>query len=200
MTTSSQNAITLQSLILNRIEQQNLSYSQITQSMGYLSNYKTQMKALKRLQHVLSSSNLGLTETSYDFKYSSAEFIHTLCHVLGINKSDYLPLLHQLEQYAHKVLNAITPIVYADVTFNDDFKPSFVSMMAVSRFTRIRLDDDIRLLDKSQQLQVIHALVKQHHATMTGNIPFDGVINGYRISFEDREEQEQRLYIPAIFE
>jgi len=200
MTTSSQNAITLQSLILNQIEQQKLSYSQITQSMGYHSHHKTQTKALKRLQHVLSSSDLGLSKTSYDFKYSSAEFIHTLCDVLDISKDDYLPLLNQLEQYAHKVLHAITPKVYADVTFNDDFKPSFMSMMAVSRFTHVRLVDDIRLFNKSQQLQAIHERIKQHYATTTGNIPFDGVINGYRITFDDSEGQKQRLYIPAIFE
>ena len=199
MTHSSQHAITLQSFILNQIEQKNLSYSQIIQSMGYPINVKTQTSALKRLKHVLSSPELGLTTTSYDFKYSSTEFIHVLCRVLDIDKSAYLLLFNELEQYAHKVLNATTPIVYADVTFSDDFQPSFMSMMAVSRFRRIKLDKGIRLLDRSKQRQVIDGLVRAHFTAMTGNIPFNGVIKGYRVSFEHDDAQKEYLYIAADF-
>lgn len=199
MTISGHHAMTLQSLILQRIEQQNLSYAQIVQSMGYQTNVKTQTSALKRLEHVLSSTKLGLTKTSYDFKYSSAEFIHALCEVLEIDRSEYLPLLQQLEQYAHKVLNATKPIVYADVIFSDDFKPSFMSMMAVSKFTRIGLHGEIRLLDRCQQRQVIDELIRAHYIAMTGNIPFNGVINGYRVSFQNEDGQKQYFYITADF-
>lgn len=199
MTHSSQYASTLQALILQRVEQKNLSHAQIIQSMGYQTHIKTQTRALKRLEHVLSSPELGLTKTSYDFKYSSAEFVHALCRVLDIEKDQYLLLLQQLEQYAHKVLNATMPIVYADVTFSDDFQPSFMSMMAVSKFRRIVLDDEVRLLDRYQQRQVIDGLVSAHYTAMTGNIPFDGIINGYRVSFKNDDGQKEYLYIPADF-
>ncbi|WP_201574429.1 hypothetical protein [Psychrobacter sp. H8-1] len=196
---SSQYASTLQALILQRVEQKNLSHAQIIQSMGYQTHIKTQTRALKRLEHVLSSPELGLTKTSYDFKYSSAEFVHALCRVLDIEKDQYLLLLQQLEQYAHKVLNATMPIVYADVTFSDNFQPSFMSMMAVSKFRRIELDDEVRLLDRCQQRQVIDELVRTHYTAMSGNIPFDGIINGYRVSFENEDGQKEYLYIPADF-
>lgn len=199
MTHSSQYASTLQALILQRVEQKNLSHAQIIQSMGYQTHIKTQTRALKRLEHVLSSPELGLTKTSYDFKYSSAEFVHALCRVLDIEKDQYLLLLQQLEQYAHKVLNATMPIVYADVTFSDNFQPSFMSMMAVSKFRRIELDDEVRLVDRCQQRQMIDELVSAHYTAMTGNIPFDGIINGYRVSFENDDGQKEYLYIPADF-
>ena len=199
MTHSSQYASTLQALILQRGEQKNLSHAQIIQSMGYQTHIKTQTRALKRLEHVLSSPELGLTKTSYDFKYSSAEFVHALCRVLDIEKDQYLLLLQQLEQYAHKVLNATMPIVYADVTFSDNFQPSFMSMMAVSKFRRIELDDEVRLVDRCQQRQMIDELVSAHYTAMTGNIPFDGIINGYRVSFENDDGQKEYLYIPADF-
>ena len=199
MTHSSQHAGTLQALILQRIEQKSLTHAQIIQSMGYQTNIKTQARALTRLEHVLSSPELGLTKTSYDFKYSSAEFVHALCRVLDIEKDQYLLLLQQLEQYAHKVLNATMPIVYADVTFSDDFQPSFVSMMAVSKFRKIELDDEVRLVDRYQQRQVIDELVRTHYTAMSGNIPFDGIINGYRVSFENDDGQKEYLYIPADF-
>lgn len=196
---SSQYASTLQALILQRVEQKSLSHAQIIQFMGYQTTVRTQTRALKRLEHVLSSPELGLTKTGYDFKYSSAEFIHALCRVLGIEKDQYLPLLQQLEQYAHKVLNATMPIVYADVTFSDNFQPSFMSMMAVSKFRTVRLDDEVRLFDRCQQRQVIDELVRTHYTAMSGNIPFDGIINGYRVSFESDDGQKEYVYIPADF-
>lgn len=196
---SSQYASTLQALILQRVDQKNLSHAQIIQSMGYQTHIKTQTRALKRLEHVLSSPELGLTKTSYDFKYSSTEFVRALCRVLDIDKGQYSPLLQQLEQYAHKVLNATMPIVYADISFSDDFQPSFVSMMAVSKFRRVELDDEVRLFDRYQQRQVIDELVRTHYTAMSGNIPFDGVINGYRVSFENDDGQKEYLYIPADF-
>ena len=199
MTHSSQYTNTLQALILQRIEQKNLSYAQIVQSMGYQKMVKTQTKAIKRLEHVLSSTELGLTKTDYDFKYSSTEFVYALCRVLDIEKSDYLAHVQQLERYAHKVLSATTPIVYADIIFSDDFHPSFMSMMAVSKFTRIGLDDKVRLLDRCQQRQVIDQLIRAHYMTMTGNIPFDGIINGYRVSFNNDDGQQEYFYIPADF-
>ena len=197
MTHSIQYASILQDLILQRIEQKNLSYTQIIQSMGYQSTVKT--KAIKRLEHVLSLPELGLTKTDYDFKYSSSEFVHALCRALDIDKGLYLSFLQPLEQYAHKVLRATTPIVYADIIFSDDFHPSFMSMMAVSKFTRIGLDDKVRLLDRCQQQQVIDQLIRSHYRTMTGNIPFDGIINGYRVSFDRHNSQKEYLYIPADF-
>ncbi|MGP9491865.1 hypothetical protein [Psychrobacter sp. AOP7-B1-24] len=199
MTYSSQYTSRLQALILNRIEQKNLSHAQIIQSMGYQTTVKTQTKAIKRLEHILLSAELELTKTGYDFKYSSTEFIHALCEVLNIDKSTYLPLLQQLERYAHKVLSATTPTVYADIVFSEDFHPSFMSMMAVSKFARVWLEDKVRLLDRCQQRQVIKQLIRAHYTTMTGNIPFDGIINGYRVSFNNNDGQQEYLYIPADF-
>ena len=93
MTHSSQHAGTLQALILQRIEQKSLTHAQIIQSMGYQTNIKTQARALTRLEHVLSSPELGLTKTGYDFKYSSTEFVRALCRVLDIDKGRYSPIL-----------------------------------------------------------------------------------------------------------
>ncbi len=91
MAHSSQYANTLQALILQRIEQKKLTHAQIIQSMGYQTTLKTQTRALKRLEHILSSPELGLTKTSYDFNYSSAEFVRALCRALDIEKGQYLP-------------------------------------------------------------------------------------------------------------
>ncbi|WP_201596205.1 hypothetical protein [Psychrobacter fulvigenes] len=72
-------------------------------------------------------------------------------------------------------------------------------MMAVSKFRTVRLDDEVRLFDRCQQRQVIDEVVRTHYTAMTGNIPFDGVINGYRVSSENDDGQKEYLYIPADF-
>lgn len=210
----------LQTLILNKIEQKNLTHAQIIEAMGYSSGAqsqykyqspsqnKTHRKALQRLQQVLTSPDLGLSQPSYDFKYSSTEFIHALCQVLGMDRAEYQPLLQPLEQYAHKVLHAIKPVVYADISFNDNFKPSFVNTIAMAKYTHVPLDEGIRLLDSDEQWQAIHQQIRQHyanytsnsnHASIKGSIPFDGIIKGYRVLLTDANGDKQSLYIPADF-
>ena len=124
------NNSSLQTLILEQIKQKNLSHTQILSAMGYQFNQsgnvspsllsqspnKTfkQKRALRRLAEVLTSPYLGLTTPSYDFKYSSFEFIVALCQVLAIDQEVYQPLLQPLQQYAHKVLHAVKPVLYAD--------------------------------------------------------------------------------------
>ncbi|WP_230656137.1 hypothetical protein [Psychrobacter sp. I-STPA10] len=208
------NGNSLQTLILKQIEQQHLSHTQILIAMGYqlhqssqsnLQPYKTlkHNKALRRLAQVLSSPYLGLTKPSYDFKYSTTEFIQVLCQVLGIAQAEYQPLLQPLKQYADKVLHAVKPVVYADIHFNDNFTPSFFNTMAVSKYTHVPLADGIRLLDREQQLQVIYQQIKQHHAKLQDSIPFDGVIKGYRVLLTDENGVERgathTLYIAADF-
>ena len=197
MTISSQSTTTttLQSIILKRIEQKTLSHHEILTLMGYHNHPKTTDKAINRLQTVLSSPALGLTNKTYDFKYAASEFVEKLCSVLGIDKIVYQPLLAELERDASHSLNAITPIVYADITFNEDFRPSFNSYMAVDRFKRISLDDEVRLLPRQKQLDIINERITAHYKAMQGKIPFAGVIKGYKVVFNNGRDDEARLYI-----
>ena len=198
MTIPSQSTKTLQalqSIILKRIDDKKISHQEILKLIGYRHHPKTHDKALKRLQRVLSAPKLGLVNTTYDFKYSSSEFVQKLCIVLEIDKKIYQPLLSDIEQHASQVLNAITPIVYADVAFNESFTPSFMSFMAVDRFKRIALANEVKLLSRQQQLDVIHKKVIEHYDYMQGKIPYDGHIKGYRIIFDRGTDMSEVLYI-----
>lgn len=86
MTIPSQTTMTLQSIILKRIDDKKISHQEILKLMGYRHHPKVHDKALKRLQEVLSAPTLGLVNTTYDFKYSSSEFVQKLCTVLEIDK------------------------------------------------------------------------------------------------------------------
>ncbi len=195
MTISSQSTMTLQSIILKRIDDKKISHQEILKLMGYRHHPKTHDKALKRLQRVLSAPKLGLVNTTYDFKYSSSKFVQKLCIVLEIDKKIYQPLLSDIEQHASQVLNAITPIVYADVAFNENFTPSFMSFMAVDRFKRIALANEVKLLSRQKQLDIIHKKIIEHYSYMQGNIPYDGRIRGYRVIFNRGTDMSEVLYV-----
>lgn len=197
MTIDSLSKTSLQSIILKRIDQKQLSHYEILKLMRYRNHPKTKDKALKRLQEVLSTTELGLVNKTYDFKYSSSEFVQKLCTVLEVDKRVYQPLLSDIEQYASRVLNAITPIVYADVAFNENFIPSFMSFMAVDRFKRVSLTNEVKLFNRQKQLDIIHKHIIEHYEYMQGKIPYDGHIKGYRIIFDNGADTSEVLYIDA---
>ena len=199
MPSSSLSTMTLQFIILRHIEQKNISHHEILILMGYHNHPKTQDKALKRLQTVLSSPALGFTNKTYDFKYASSKFAEKLCMVLSIDTAVYQPLLTDLEHDASHLLNAITPIVYADITFNEHFRPSFNSYMAVDRFKRISLDSKVKLFTRQKQLDIINERITAHHKIMQGKIPFAEVIKGYRVVFNNGCDDEELRYIAAKY-
>ncbi len=159
--------------------------------MGYTGSAKSRAKGLQRLQNALSSKELGLANGGYDYKYSNKEFIYALCRALGIEKADYAPQLQALDAHVRWVMNAQLPGVFADIAFNDNFVKSYMSMMAVGQLKYVKLDKHIRLQSREKQWHHICQAIRQHHAKMQGNIPYDGVIKGYYIRFNDSE----RLYI-----
>lgn len=174
--------------ILDKINQQQLTHSDIVKAMNYRSK-NSQNKAVKRLKQVLSSADLGLIKTCYDFKYSSIEFINALCKVLTLKISDYQTTLNQLIAKADKFHTAQTPVIIADISFNENFVPSFMSVMAMAKFIHIYCGENLRLLDRAEQMPIIKERITQHYQQMTGNIPYDGVINGYRVIFDSKSNE-----------
>lgn len=183
----------LQQQIFEHISQQKLSLPVLVSQMGYSKNCRE--KAVKRLQSVLFSDDLGLSASGYDFKYSNREFIVTLCQVLQMDKADYNAQLETLENQVRKIMNAKMPMVRADIDFNTDYQQSFMSMMAMSRFKNVKLDQAIRLQSKEQQLESIRQAVEKHYSEMRDKLPYDGVINAYHVFLYNDNQQCERLTI-----
>lgn len=183
----------LQQQIFEHISQQKLSFPVLVSQMGYSKSGRE--KAIKRLQSVLFSDDLGLSASGYDFKYSNREFIATLCQVLQMDKADYDAQLKALENQVRKMMNAKMPMVRADIDFNTDYQQSFMSMMAMSRFKNVKLDQAIRLQPRKQQLENIRQAVEKHYSAMRDKLPYDGVINAYHVFLYDDNQQCERLTI-----
>ena len=95
----------LQSLVLQKLQSNQMTPRSLLKKMGYSLQSSAFDKAVVRLENVLISPDMGLLIPSYDFKYSSYEFIEKLCQVLSIDSEAYIPALQELDQ------QALTPAV-----------------------------------------------------------------------------------------
>lgn len=178
----------LHSLMQSQLDKLGYSLTEIATQMDYPS--ATLEKGIERLQQVFSSEDLGLTAGNYDFQYSSVEFIHALCAVLTIDAAIYEPLLDTLVADAYQHNHAKAPEVIAEINFTDSYQPSFQQGMALSKFRNVKLPEECRLLERSEQSTLIRRCIQSHLAEYQGKIPFDGVITGYRIIRKDQDDQE----------
>lgn len=70
-----------------------------------------------------------------------------------------------------------------------------MSFMAVDRFKRIALANEVKLLSRQKQLDIIHKKIIEHYSYMQGNIPYDGRIRGYRVIFNRGTDMSEVLYV-----
>lgn len=184
----------LQSLVLQRLQSKQLSSKSLLQRMGYLSRSSAFNKAIVRLENVLSSPDMGLLIPSYDFKYSSYEFIDKLCQSLSIDPEEYLPALQALDQQAQSIKHSKLPLVRADIKFNDHFNRSFMGYLSVQKYIQVPLEERVKLLDRNSQIIEVHKAVLQHYKSNKGKIPFEGEIKGYRV-ISDSSSNQKAIYI-----
>lgn len=186
--------IDLQSLVLQRLQSNQMTPRSLLKKMGYPPQSSAFDKAIVRLENVLTSADMGLLTPSYDFKYSSYEFIDKLCQVLSIDPETYIPALQELDQQAQLIKYSKMPLVRAGIKFNERFNRSFMGYLSVSRYIQVRLDERIKLLDTNSQITEIHKAVLQHYESNKDKIPFEGEIKGYRVVL-DSSSNQKTIYI-----
>lgn len=182
--------IDLQSFVLQRLQSNQMTPRSLLEKMGYPPQSSAFDKAIVRLENVLTSADMGLLISSYDFKYSSYEFIDKLCQVLSIDPETYIPALQELNQQAQLIKYSKMPLVRADIKFNEHFNHSFMGYLSVSKYIQVPLDERVRLLDINSQITEIHKAILQHYDLNKGKIPFDGEIKGYRVVLDSSSNQK----------
>lgn len=151
----------LQALIGSHIQANQLTFKDIVQRMGY--TRLTQATAVKRLEKILSKDDLAVTQSAYDFKYTSHEFVYALCQVVGLKPQEFEPMIERLKKYTHYTYNTHRPKVYADVNLP---KPPQISIMLAGYIhgrKRVYIDDSVKWLDENQQIDIITKAIKKHY-------------------------------------
>ena len=79
----------------------------------------------------------------------------------------------------------------AEIKF--DFSNSannWLTKMGVAKFYQLALSDDFAYLDKSQQENMITSCIQQHYQQYKNNLPYHGIIKGYRLIIDDNKQKE----------
>ena len=152
------------------------SLKDIAQMMGYRKS--SAGKAARRITNVLADRHLGLYSSGYDFKYSSDEFLSTLCRVLGINITDYQKDLNSIRDDYTDRRDRYKSYVFIDTGFKRENQPIFV--LAFSQSQRyIQLEYEIRIRPIHEQVKYVQSLVAQHFKDTDGRIGIWGEVKRY---------------------
>jgi hypothetical protein len=169
--------------IINQIESLELRPQDIARRMGY--PLKHTIPAYDRLRHVLSNKHLGLDGSYMDKYFTADEFLAKLFAVLEI---PYQPFAEDVAQIKYDLVhypdNLPKYSLRADVYFTFTSADNWMSRGAASRFAQVHLSSDFTKLDKAERESLIQESICEHYQQYEGNLPYDGIIKGYRLTIE----------------
>lgn len=172
---------------VDRIETRELSARDIVQAMGYSSKYI--LSACDRLRHVLSSEILGLNDKQADSDYTPDAFLQALSLVLDIDFQRYADDIAQIQ---YDLLHYPYPLpqysLRADVQFEWSAGANWMSRGAAMTKARVYLPDDIAKMKPTKRETIIQQYIEAHYHHHTGRLPYQGVIQGYHLIIQKRDE------------
>lgn len=159
----------------------------IVHTMGY--SHKHTIPACDRLRHVLSSEILGLNGHDVDTYFTAHEFLRALLVVLDIPYEPFADTIAQIEyDLAHYPYPLPRYSLRADVVFTFSGGANWMSRGVASSKANAYLPEDIAKMDNVERESIIQKCIAEHYKEYHGNLPYDGVIKGYRLIIEQRNE------------
>ena len=169
--------------IIDQIELTELRPQHIVKKMGY--PLKHTIPACDRLRHVLCNRYLGLDGSYMDKYFTADEFLVKLFEVLEI---PYQPFIEDIAQIQYDLTNDadVTPSyrLRAEVDFTFTGGANWMSRGAASSLAKVTLPNNVAKLDKVTRESVIQDSIYEHYQQYDGNLPYDGIIKGYRLTIE----------------
>ncbi|WP_296243274.1 MULTISPECIES: hypothetical protein [unclassified Psychrobacter] len=164
----------------------------IIKAMGY--PLKHTIPACERLRHVLSNKRLGLDGSYVDKYFTADEFLAKLFAVLDL---PYEPFAEDIAQIKDEVAQGSKPQpryrLQADVDFNFDGSSNWLSRWGASFWTHIELPSGFAKLDEAERSTIIKNSIRAHYQEHGANVPYNGVIKGYRLIIEQQDKEVDRI-------
>jgi len=160
----------------------NKSPDDILKAIGYS---KPDDKSRERLAKVLGSKTLGLDTGSFDFKYSTSEFLIALSKVAGLNEAEVRRGVRRIEQDISDDRHAFKPYIWVDTHFKRANQPIF-ALAAMESRRHLGFRDGFWRLPLEQQLAEAQALAREHMAETEGKLVIWGTIQEYWFFYEPR--------------
>ncbi|MEN6668790.1 hypothetical protein AAJP47_00265 [Psychrobacter sp. B38] len=176
---------------VNQIDALKLCSKDIIKAMGY--PLKHTIPASDRLRHVLSHKHLGL-DGSYSDKYFTAdEFLAKLFLVLEIPYEPFAEDIIKIKyDVAHSCRAVPTYRLRAQVAFEFGDANWLVRGNA-ERLADVHLPEGFAELNDTERHLTAKESIGEHYQQYEGNLPFEGIIKGYRLIAEQKNETVERV-------
>jgi hypothetical protein len=145
--------------------------------ISHLMGYKD-VSPVTRIRDVMNDPHLGLFKGGYDLKFSDAEFLSTLCSVVGIDIKQYQEELDAVQADHDDRRDRFKSYVFVDTDFVRTTQPIFVLGFCQGQRC-ISLDYEIRIKPINEQVEGVQNLVKRHYIDHDGELGVWGDIKRY---------------------
>lgn len=173
---------------ITQIDILELRAQDIIKAMGY--PLKHTIPACERLRHVLSNKHLGLDGSYVDKYFTADEFLAKLFAVLGL---PYEPFAEDIAQIKDEVAQGSKPQhryrLQADVDFNFAGSANWLSRLGASLWTNVDLPSGFAKLEEAERSTIIKNSIRAHYQEHGANVPYDGIIKGYRLIIEQQDKE-----------
>ena len=177
---------------VNQIDTLELRSQAIIKAMGY--PLKHTIPACDRLRHVLSNKYLGLDGSYMDKYFTADEFLAKLFNILEI---PYQPFVEDIAQIKHDLAHYSNSLpeysLRADVNFTFTAGANWMSRDGASRLAQVQLPEGFAKLSESERASIVKKGIREHYQYYEGNLPYDGIIQGYRLTIEHNNEVVNRI-------
>lgn len=153
---------------------------ELLKAMGY---QKPTSANLERLQNVLESSEFGLNESGFDFKFSSEGFLRALCVVLGMDMALTDQRITRLQKRLAEEKSAFKPYLWVDTGFTRKSQPLFA--LAVCEHQRyLQFAKGFWRMTLDKQLGRAQCMVREHVYETGADLGIWGEIKQYWFYYE----------------
>ena len=178
--------------IITQIDKRQQRPQDIVKAMGY--PLKHTIPACDRLRHVLSSATLGLDGSYIDAYFTPDNFLEKIFAVLEMDADTFKEDIAQIKyRLSHPRQPLPSYSLQADVDFTFNGSSNWLSRWGASLSTRVQLPSGFAKLSEAEREALIKKSIREHYRQYEGNVPYDGVLKGYKLTIMQNDEMVDKV-------
>ena len=178
--------------IIMQIDKRQQRPQDIVKAMGY--PLKHTIPACDRLRHVLSSATLGLDGSYIDAYFTPDSFLEKLFVVLEMNAEAFEEDIAQIKyRLSHPRQPLPSYSLQAEVDFTFNGSSNWLSRWGASLSTHVHLPSGFAKLSEAEREALIKKSIREHYRQYEGNVPYDGVLKGYKLTIMQNDEMVDKV-------
>ena len=178
--------------IITQIDKREQRPQDIVKAMGY--PLKHTIPACDRLRHVLSSATLGLDGSYIDAYFTPDNFLEKLFILFDMDTEAFEEDIAQIKyRLSHPRQPLPSYSLQADVDFTFNGSSNWLSRWGASLSTCVHLPSGFAKLSEAEREAVIKKGICEHYRQYKDNVPYDGVLKGYKLTIMQNDEMVDKV-------